>query len=215
MNSFLALGRMFALDVLLMGALVLVAGAVMATGFELPETALAEMEITPFLAIAVIVGAPLVEETGFRGWLSGRPGHVLALLILIAGILVTTQTDLTRSDAPINYKAIGAFLATLVGAITALVVLRKRGPMVWFQRLFPLFFWASTLAFACIHLFNFSEGAIWVLLPLVLPQFILGAILGYLRVHYGLWSSMLLHALHNGTALGLVWASTRFAGAGG
>ena len=42
------------------------------------------------------------------------------------------------------------------------------------------------------------------LLPLVLPQFVIGAILGYTRVTYGLWASILLHALHNGAFISLV-----------
>ena len=38
----------------------------------------------------------------------------------------------------------------------------------------------------------------------VLPQFVIGAILGYTRVTYGLWASILLHALHNGAFISLV-----------
>ena len=214
-SSLAAILRMFGLDILLMAALALIAGAVMATGFELPDTALAGMEITPWLAFAVVAGAPFLEEIVFRGWLSGRPGHVLAIAIIAVGIVILTQTSLTRSDGPVNLKAIGTSLAMFAGAGFALFALRGRGAMDWFQRAFPLFFWLSTLAFACVHLFNFDEGALWVLLPLVLPQFVLGSILGYLRVNYGLWSSMVLHALHNGTALGLVWIGTNYAAGAG
>ena len=32
----------------------------------------------------------------------------------------------------------------------------------------------------------------------------IGAILGYTRVTYGLWASILLHALHNGAFISLV-----------
>ena len=76
----------------------------------------------------------------------------------------------------------------------------------------PLFYWLSTAGFACVHLLNFDEGSLYVLLPLVLPQFVTGSILGYLRVHYGLWAAMLLHALHNGTAMVLVFAGMLLAG---
>ena len=40
-------------------------------------------------------------------------------------------------------------------------------------------------------------------LALVVPQFIAGTIFGYARVQYGFWAGVLLHVLHNGTALGL------------
>ena len=41
-------------------------------------------------------------------------------------------------------------------------------------------------------------------LPLVLPQLVTGTMLGYLRVHYGLWASIMLHALNNGAFISLV-----------
>ena len=51
------------------------------------------------------------------------------------------------------------------------------------------------------------------LLPLVLPQFILGAMLGYLRVHYGLWTAIALHMIHNGLIITIVLAASKAAGA--
>ena len=75
--------------------------------------------------------------------------------------------------------------------------------MGWFSKTFPFFFWFSTLAFALVHLWNFEEGSLAVLLPLVLPQFILGSMLGYIRVRFALWAAILLHAAHNATALSL------------
>ena len=85
--------------------------------------------------------------------------------------------------------------------------------MRWFRTLFPAMFWLSTIAFACIHLANFSEGNWMTLLPLVLPQFILGALLGYLRVNYGLWTVIALHMIHNGLIITIVLAASKAAGA--
>lgn len=90
----------------------------------------------------------------------------------------------------------------------ALILLRHRGPMAWFERLFPGFFWLATLSFALVHLANFDEGSLAILLPLVLPQFILGTMLGYVRVRIGLWAAILLHAAHNATAVSLAALST-------
>ena len=50
------------LDLLVMAALLGVAGAVMAAGVSLPETALAGMEIGTGIILAVVVIAPLTEE---------------------------------------------------------------------------------------------------------------------------------------------------------
>jgi hypothetical protein len=90
----------------------------------------------------------------------------------------------------------GALLAAL-----ALTLLRNRGPMRWFSAIFPLLFWIATLSFALVHLANFDKGSLAVLLPLVLPQLVLGMLVGYLRVRIGLWAAILLHAAHNATAL--------------
>lgn len=210
-GSLAALLRIYVADIALMSVLAAIAVAVIAMGVDLPETALAGVELSLALAFAIVVVAPIGEEIVFRGWLSGRPGHVLAVALLALGAYLLTRTDIARSDAPVNYTAIALALATLVAAILAPILLRKRGPMGWFARLFPLFFWLSTLAFACVHLLNFDEGALFVLLPLVLPQFVLGALLGYLRVTYGLWASIALHALHNGTAIGIVALASAYA----
>ena len=104
--------------------------------------------------------------------------------------------------------SIAALTFTLGLTVILFWTARHRPAMRWFAGLFPLFYWLSTLAFACVHLFNFEEGALFVLLPLVLPQFVLGALLGYMRVTYGLGTSIALHALHNGTAMALVALAT-------
>ena len=48
----------------------------------------------------------------------------------------------------------------------------------------------------------------WAVLPFTLPQFVVGLMLGHLRVRYGLWASVLLHAMHNGLFVLLLLAGT-------
>lgn len=203
-RSVIAVLRMLGLDLLVMLGLVMIAGVVLLIGFELPENELAGMDLTPMLVFAIVIIAPLSEETVFRGWLSGRPGHVLAVLLVVAAFVVVTFTDIARSEAEVNLKVIGLFVGALLSAALALFALRRHGAMRWFAWAFPLFFWLATAGFALVHLLNYTEGASAVLLPLVIPQLVVGSILGYVRVHYGLWASMLLHALHNGAAVGAV-----------
>ena len=53
------------------------------------------------------------------------------------------------------------------------------------------------------------------MLPLlVLPQGLIGVVLGYTRVRMGLRWSMLLHASYNGTVLGLAALASISAGGG-
>ena len=103
----------------------------------------------------------------------------------------------------------GAALGLAVAAVM-LFTLRRRDPLGWFRRHFTWFFYGSALLFAAVHLTNFSvaEGSP-ALAALVLPQFVLALILGYLRVHRGLLAGTALHMLHNA-----VFAAVMIAGGG-
>ena len=84
-GAFRVLARIYALDMLAMVALIGIASALVAAGVYIPETALAGMEFTLPIILMVVIGAPVMEEIAFRGWLSGKPGPVIALLLLAAG----------------------------------------------------------------------------------------------------------------------------------
>ena len=192
------LARIYALDIAAMALLIGLASALLAAGVYIPETALAGMEFTWEIILLVIIGAPVMEELAFRGWLSGKPGPILALALLGFGGI---GFAFVQSSSPVGGAVL--ILAGLVGAALALFFLRKRPSMGWFAKGFPIFFWLSTIAFALVHLANFDEGSLAVLLPLVLPQFILGMMLGYVRVRFALWAAILLHAAHNATAISI------------
>lgn len=204
--SVVAVGRMLALDMIVMSLLLGTAFAVMAFGVDIPKTAISGMEMTPGLAFAAIVFAPIAEEIAFRSWLSGRPGHVAFIVLSIAAIAVIGLSG-TAQVLDINPVTGLLALALFLAGIVSTFVLRRRGAMGWFQKAFPFFYWFSALAFASIHLLNFSVENMAAILPLVLPQFAIGLVLGYLRVNYGLWTSILLHMLHNGAFIGLVAAA--------
>lgn len=209
-TGLLALGRMLVLDLAIMLVLVSAAIAALVVGVDLPETALAGLDIDLQLALMVVVMAPIGEEIVFRGWLSGRPSVIWSTAILLVGLLgmqwVVTHAQTFEQLDPIFWIAV----LSVATAAAAIYLLRKRPPYRWFRAIFPLLFWLSTLGFASIHLLNYEEGSLAILLPLVLPQFLLGTILAYLRVNYGLWSCILLHAVHNGLILGIVALAAGF-----
>lgn len=212
--SLRAVLRMLGLDFAMMAVLMALATLVVAAGVDLPETALENIDLTLGIVALVVIGAPLLEEIAFRGWLSGRPGHVFGLVVIVIGLgaiaAMVALGDATGVGMGIVIIACLVFFPGL--ALLILWRWRRRPAMPWFTRAFPLFFWLSTAGFACIHLFNFAEGSLYVLLPLVLPQFVTGSILGYLRVHYGLWAAMLLHALHNGAIMAVALGAMLRAG---
>lgn len=189
--------RMLALDLAIMTAFILVLFAIVAAGFELPENVNASLELNLVTVALVVLAAPFFEELFFRSWLSGKPAAFFSVLILLAAVGALAVIGAKGGIGPAVI-----FLAGLLGALIALVLLWNKPQMAWFARAFPLFFWLSAAAFALVHLLNFpEEGVFWLALPLVLPQFVLGAIAGYVRVHYGLAAAIVLHGLHNSFAL--------------
>ncbi len=202
-SPFIVLGRIYALDMMVMLALIMLAGAAIAAGIDLPKTAIADAEFTIGLGLLVVIGAPVMEELMFRSWLSGRSSHVFSVGAVAIGFGLFGAFGQGETLAGALFIIVGGACAIL-----ALIFLRKRPPMRWFTALFPGMFWLSATAFALIHIANFSEGSILMLLPLVLPQFVLGTLLGYVRVRIGLWAAILLHAAHNATALGIAALAT-------
>ncbi len=203
----LVVARLFALDMLIMFALISIAIGFEVAGVELPDNVFDDVAWTPTLVLLIIVGAPVLEELLFRGWLSGRPAPIMALLSLGAGVAIFGSIGANNALAGLPFLLIG-----IAGAVIALFALRQRPPMAWFARLFPAFFWLSSIAFALVHLSNYDEGAATIALPLVLPQFVLGLMLGYVRVRFSLWAAMGLHAVHNATLLALAGLMMGLAG---
>lgn len=198
-----AVPPLLVLDILLMIVVLGAIGIAGALGLKMPDHLLDNFEITPLLIAAIVIGAPVAEELIFRGWVSGRPGHVLGVLALVGG----AAGLLAGGGGTVSAVSV---LAGIVLAALAAFLLRKRDAMGWFARHFRWFFYLSALLFAAIHLSNFAVAgpSAALMLPLVLPQFVLGLFLAYLRVQRGLWSSMLMHALHNALFVGLMVLGT-------
>jgi membrane protease YdiL (CAAX protease family) len=151
-----------------------------------------------YLLPAVVLAAPIVEESLFRGWLSGRPRALWLLGCCLGAIalLALLQTETAGL----------ALLGVLVAAIVGWVLLRKRAAPGWFGKRFPVLFFASAAVFALVHVFNYDNPGL-LHLPMVLPQLWAGLTLGFARTRIGLPASMLVHGASNALALGLVGLS--------
>lgn len=92
------------------------------------------------------------------------------------------------------------FIAVVIAPLLEELIFR--GGLSWFKHksYFKGIFYLSAVLFALVHISNFeSQPMVYLLAPiLVLPQLILGLILGYIRVRLGLLWSILLHASYNG-----------------
>ncbi|MFA5665065.1 type II CAAX prenyl endopeptidase Rce1 family protein [Castellaniella sp.] len=155
--------------------------------------------------LTAMVWAPIVEELTFRYALR-RPAMVWWFVPLMVAVLV-------QGPAPAS---------ALLGCAALLLILAPRWyrsghrwqggwRLSWaarrrYRRWFPVLFHAAAIAFAAVHLFNFRLSTIsWVVLPLlVLPQWVTGLVLGWLRVRRGVGAAIGLHAVFNGGPLLLI-----------
>lgn len=159
--------------------------------------------------VAALFWAPIVEELVFRYGMR-RPGALWWLVpAAVAAMLMGPKWSGALLVAGI---LLICWLPHLVGPSYA------RRPLPWhyrlvFRRAFPWIFHAASLMFAAVHLYNFQlHSTPWWLLPLlVLPQWLTGLVLGWLRVKRGIGASMLLHGMFNGGPLLVVWILIQWA----
>jgi hypothetical protein len=149
----------------------------------------------------LVVGwAPVIEELLFRLGMR-RPAQAVWLApVLFAGLLL----------GPRSFVIAGVVIAA--GGIALILALTRHrwrfGRLRRYSRRFPFIFHGLTALFACLHLANYSLGGAWfALLPLlVLPQWITGLVLGWMRVRFGIGASIALHASFNAGPMLLIVA---------
>jgi membrane protease YdiL (CAAX protease family) len=195
-----AIAKLFALDLLLMALVLAGIGIASAAGFKFPTSAVDKLHLGPAWLAVIVLVAPITEEIVFRGWLSGRPGHVTAVIALLLGVGIPIASGMQGHPVLL----LGGFSIGIVIAVALLFWLRKHPPLPFFSRHFTWFYAAASLIFALVHMTNYSQDPSLNLLPLVIPQLLVGLILGYARVTYGLWSDIVLHMSHNALLIGLV-----------
>jgi Type II CAAX prenyl endopeptidase Rce1-like len=174
------------------------------------------------LLIALATG-PLTAVVSAVGDADNRLDDVAPLVVVILGVLAAPVLEELTFRLPlgplrpwwllVSALCLGSVdprlgLAALVVAVTVVACrpLRRAAVRFWAER-FPAVFFGSAVAFGLLHVTNWHFGRpllAFVMLPLlVLPQGLIGVVLGYTRVRMGLRWSMLLHATYNGTVLGL------------
>ncbi len=137
----------------------------------------------------VLLLAPLLEESMFRYVLRQPIAGMSISAMLLTGYL----TGVVGS-----YIMVGALL--FLGGL--FLIWPPKFPFAarrTYRRFFPWLFHASAIGFALLHLFNFQigQGSAIVLLLLVLPQYLSGLVMGWLRVRQGFGACLALHALFN------------------
>jgi hypothetical protein len=157
----------------------------------------------------VLVLLPVLEELIFRYFLR-RPALALWFVPALLAVMFASPPIL-------------AWGLALLLCLAGFMVLRRARALrcyfwpwramrryVWW---FPVTFHLAALVFALGHLGNYSfSGAprMWAMLPLlVLPQWLAGLVLGWMRVRLGIGASMALHCLYNAGPIVLLWLVAR------
>lgn len=179
--------------------------AVMAAGMG--ATHRLNLDNIPWLT--ALLWAPVVEELVFRYGLR-RIKYVL-LLVPLAVAAMLSGPGLTG-----GLFLAGFLLLAWVPYGSAWPAARKPLPWSWrsnYLQCFPWAFHLSSLVFSAVHLYNFNLGhtPFWLLPLLVLPQWVTGMVLGWVRVRRGIGASILLHGVFNGGPLLLVFLALRAA----
>lgn len=146
-----------------------------------------------FLIIGMIILVPTIEEVLFRLWLKPLYINYLLLLAILVCVLV-----LSLLKKQFWFTGITSIL------IVALTFLLKKKNFKSIQRFvlkyFKYLYFLSALIFGLVHLFNIDHFSIVTLVVspiLILPQFVSGLFLGYIRMKFGIFYSILFHSLMN------------------
>ncbi|MFT0533614.1 type II CAAX prenyl endopeptidase Rce1 family protein [Castellaniella hirudinis] len=162
--------------------------------------------------LAALVWAPIVEELTFRFALR-RPAMLLWFVPFMAWIMV-----LGPGPVPVLLVAVALLLALAPQWYPPGYRWQAGWAASWrwrrrVRRWYPALFHLAAAAFAAVHLYNFRHTSVNLVLMtlLVLPQWVTGLVLGWMRVKRGIGASMALHAIFNGGPLLLIGLVLHFA----
>jgi len=175
---------------------------------------------SPFMFLFYLaVAAPILEELIFRFPLRFRRGSLFIVLMIVtllsyfvASTFMSPNHDLLPAESLASFKESG-FLPNVSAIFVALLVftlglfliflmsisnrtLERTGALI--DRIFPYIFYSSAMIFGYVHFSNFSGDMQWYWIPLlIIPQFMMGLVMGYARLRFGMYSNIMLHAVNN------------------
>ncbi|MDD4028567.1 MAG: CPBP family glutamic-type intramembrane protease [Caldisericia bacterium] len=162
-----------------------------------------------YLSLLMLGGIvlPFLEEVGFRLPLHFHP---LSLGISLAYILVLLYSLVFPQPSSLGTNILVVIaISLLIGGLCALLFYGKRDSIALFwHRQFRWIYYSFAILFGCMHISNFSSPSIWVYLftpLLILPQFLSGLVLGYVRLQFGFFWGFAFHALWNSALLSLAY----------
>ncbi len=153
-----------------------------------------EIILTPWMKLLVgVILAPIYEEFIFRSLLKFKKINILLFITTLFGFIFYS---ISKSRTEVT-----TFLSIFVLSFLCLLIFTSRTQIEsYISSRFKYFFYASILLFGLLHATNFT-GNLYAIIAFSLilgsPQLVLGAILGYIRMNYGLVYSILFHMIVN------------------
>lgn len=147
-----------------------------------------------WLFFVVAIAVPLAEECVFR--LPLRPYRMN--LALSASLLIWFAIPL--AGLPRSFSIVCAAILVSLSVYFWLKDRRTKTRVLqsFYSQHSLLIFYCSVGLFGIVHITNY-DLRVWFLLPmLVMPQLILGLLLGFVRLRYGFGWTFFLHGFHNG-----------------
>lgn len=153
-------------------------------------------------AVAALLAAPALEELGFRAFLSTAPKFVFTGLAFFSAYVygfiyedATTRIGFPTSPAAVLARYAHVFWIILPAGVISLLLYRYRRDAVlgFFRHRAGWVFWTSCIVFGAGHSRLYSNGLEWWSFALVMPQFLAGVGLAYLRTSFGLRWSIAAH----------------------
>ena len=160
-------------------------------------------------AVAVVLAAPVLEELGFRAFLSTTPKAVfvgLAFFLSYVYFVVRINTVHVSAAFAIDHF-FNVFWTLLPAGIISLLLYRyAREPVLTlFHRRGVWVFWISCIVFGAAHAAVYSSHLVWWDFILALPQFLIGVGLAYVRVAFGLRWSIATHLAFDALVVFASW----------
>jgi hypothetical protein len=147
--------------------------------------------------VVIVLMAPVYEEIFFRLLLKVKKINAVIFIFVISGLILYASSK-SKTDYVVVFSIVLAMF------LCVLFFLKKDRIRKFVEKHFAYIFYASALLFGLLHATNFS-GDPWKLIAFSFilggPQIVLGIILGYIRMNYGLFYSMLFHTIVNSMAL--------------
>ncbi len=196
---------------------VLVSSSLISEFIDLPEhdafdQMIKQFGYAMFFVFAVIIG-PFLEEVIFRLPMRFKTKYVIIGYIFLLLYFTVPIGDALDAATLATGGALGVlFLAILIAGIYSITRYKEQIAIGWREK-FPSVFYGYSILFAFVHIFNFEEVSLQLLLlsPLItLPQLFLGFGMGYVRIRFGFWYGYLFHVLNNGFAFTIFYIGMKY-----